>query len=104
MPVGHFDANVNSLSALVFRFGSESLPRCKNQFSLLPTPPFILANFSEQIQGLLCGEKLYYRSSLDAEFKVAFTISSWDEYLGTEGFFPGKDSSVYVDVVWWVGE
>lgn len=75
------------LSALVFRFGSESLQRCKNQFSLLPTPPFVPANFSEQTQGVLCGEKLYYRSSLDAVFRVAFTISSWEEYLGIEGFF-----------------
>lgn len=87
MPVRDFDVDTSSVSALVFRFDSESLPRCKNQFSLLPTPPFIPANFSEQIQGVLCGEKLYYRSSLDAELKVTFKISSWEEYLATEQFF-----------------
>lgn len=59
----------------------------KKQFSLLPTPFFILANFSEQIQRVLCGEKLYYISSIDADFKIAFTISSWKEYLGTGSFF-----------------
>lgn len=36
---------------------------------------------------------------------VAFTGSFWEEYLGTEGgFFPGKDSAVCADVVWWVGK
>lgn len=87
MPVRHFDVDASSVSALLFRFDSESLPRCENQFSLLPTPPFVPANFSEQIQGVLCGEKLYYRSSLDAELKVTFKISSWEEYLATERFF-----------------
>lgn len=90
MPVGHLDVDASFVSALVFRFDSETLSRCKSQFSLLPTPPFVPANFSEQIQGVLCGEKLYYRATFNAEFKVAFQISSWEEYLGTESFFQAR--------------
>ena len=43
---------------------------------------------------MLRGGKLYYRSSSDAEFRVGFSVSSWEEYLDTEVVFPGKDSAV----------
>lgn len=77
--------NANSRSALVVRFGSESLPSCKKPvfspaYSFLRPSELFRAN-----TGVLCGETIL-RSSLDADFKVTFTISPWEEYLGTEGF------------------
>lgn len=82
MPVRHFDGSANSLCVL---WCSDLALRASNDVknsSLLPTPPpFTPANFSEQIQGVLRGEKLYCRSSLGAEFRVFFSVSSWEEYL-----------------------